>query len=398
MVQMSPKQLAFYRALFAPFHDSQLSLVPGRGSKGDLTYLDKRALSNRLDTVCGPFGWYPEYEATSRGYKCRLYILVPTSESVWTWIHKDDGAGFEEMGSTNRQTGQFEADVDNDEKSGYTNAFRRAAQDAWGIGRYLYKKGVPAWFDPNAKPEDALVPADIAAQNVSGSRQARSDYDDSPSKEVAAPDPVAASAPVASTPAQVSQQHAEAHEAMSDHGAEALAAKAARDAVLTPDPVERLDLPPAGRDVFAWMKNLENKFRTQLQNGMRNGAINRNLNPNQMYVWPQEAVNEICVEAVTYIKTLPTYGRRVRAYSVEPHAAGSSHFCVACPDRDCAAEHRRPAVAVEAGDDGQAVNPDRGRPGRSLRLSSFSPRSARSVPSARTLTATWARSPSRSRA
>ena len=43
-------------------------------------------------------------------------------------------------------------DADNDEKSGYTNALRRAAQDAWGIGRYLYNKGIPGFIDPNNLP------------------------------------------------------------------------------------------------------------------------------------------------------------------------------------------------------------------------------------------------------
>src|SRR4051812_25683074 len=140
---MTPLQLDFWRALCAPFPDNELSTVSGRGGK-TLTYIDKRALENRLDDVCGPFGWSPKYEATARGYKCELSILCPMGNGAWVWHAKEDGAGFEEMGSKNRDTGEWEADVDNDEKSGYTNALRRAAQDAWGIGRSLYKKGVPA--------------------------------------------------------------------------------------------------------------------------------------------------------------------------------------------------------------------------------------------------------------
>ena len=143
-VRMAPHQLAFWQELLAPFHPDELSEVPARGNKKILTYIDKRALSNRLDSVCGPDGWDVEYEATSRGYKCRLGILCPTPNGSAVWHHKEDGAGFEEMGSKNKETGEFEYDVDNDEKSGYTNAFRRAAQDAWGIGRYLYRKGIPS--------------------------------------------------------------------------------------------------------------------------------------------------------------------------------------------------------------------------------------------------------------
>lgn len=75
--RMAPHQLEFDRELLAPFHPSELSEVPARGGKKTLTYIDKRALENRLDSVCGPHGWKPEYEATARDYKCRLSILVP---------------------------------------------------------------------------------------------------------------------------------------------------------------------------------------------------------------------------------------------------------------------------------------------------------------------------------
>jgi hypothetical protein len=172
---MTELQAAFSHALLAPFRDDELSEVPARGSKKTLTYIDKRAIENRLDTVCGPHGWRPEYEATNRGYKCRLHILVPGPTATdngppsegrgWIWIAKEDGAGFEEMGKMNRETGEFEYDVDNDEKSGYTNALRRAAQDAWGIGRYLYKKGMPLWVDPATLPLEH-APARVSSPPV----------------------------------------------------------------------------------------------------------------------------------------------------------------------------------------------------------------------------------------
>jgi hypothetical protein len=74
-------QSEFYHALLAPFRPDELSEVPARGSKRILTYLDKRALENRLDTVYDTHGWYPTYEATARGHKCRLFILVPTADA-----------------------------------------------------------------------------------------------------------------------------------------------------------------------------------------------------------------------------------------------------------------------------------------------------------------------------
>ena len=75
-VKMAPHQLLFWQELLSPFPEALLSTT-SRGGKA-LTYVDKRAITNRLDSVCGPNGWFPEYEATARGYKCRLSILVPT--------------------------------------------------------------------------------------------------------------------------------------------------------------------------------------------------------------------------------------------------------------------------------------------------------------------------------
>ena len=57
---------------------------------------------------------------------------------------------------------------------GYTNALRRAAQDAWGIGRYLYQKGIPAWLDPDARP--AGRPA--AGPDPARRRSPAAEYDD----------------------------------------------------------------------------------------------------------------------------------------------------------------------------------------------------------------------------
>lgn len=93
MVKLTAEQLSFWKELLAPFARNELSTVPKRGGKGDLTYLDKRALENRLDTVCGPHGWYPEYEATNRGYKCRLHILIRLPEVAPRWLLICPGSG-----------------------------------------------------------------------------------------------------------------------------------------------------------------------------------------------------------------------------------------------------------------------------------------------------------------
>jgi Rad52/22 family double-strand break repair protein len=139
---LSARQLQFFRALLAPFPAECYGVIP-RGGKS-LTYLKPRAIMNRLDEVCGPLGWTPEYTATPGGQKCRLKILCPDhTEDGWAWHCKDDGAGTEDMGK-NTADG-WERNEDDSEKSAYTNAFRRAC-GVWGFGRELYQEGVPNWI------------------------------------------------------------------------------------------------------------------------------------------------------------------------------------------------------------------------------------------------------------
>lgn len=274
-VKMAPHQLAFWRELLAPFADDDLSKVPGRGGKPDLTYLNKRSLSNRLDSVCGPNGWDIEYKPTNRGYTARLGILCPSfgDTDTWVWHYKEDGAGFEEMGSVNKETKEFEYDVDNDEKSGYTNAFRRVAQDAWGIGRYLYNKGIPTFLDPRAQattlpPVDNAMaaaskpPADLADKTtpVHDTRQAP-------------PEPAPATAPPAAD---------------------------------NRPKYDNFKIPPAGKSVFAWCKEMERSFETALFDGMSRDGEKEGWGK-QFANWDQTQVNTVCLGVIRYIRELPTY-------------------------------------------------------------------------------------------
>ena len=274
-VKMTPHQLEFWRELLAPFDAIELSEVPARGSKKVLTYIDKRALSNRLDSVCGPAGWDVDYEATARGYKCRIGILVPTGPNdTGVWHYKSDGAGFEEMGSKNKETGEFEYDVDNDEKSGYTNAFRRAAQDAWGIGRYLYRKGIPSFLDPNALPPQSasspLPPIDpgMAAASV-------------PPKELT--DRPAPSRPPAPAPATAPAPAANGQKTFDNY-----------------------KIPRAGKGVFPWAKGIEREFETQIVGGMRQEG-EANGWGGDFTAWDQPKVDQICMSAIKYVREMPTY-------------------------------------------------------------------------------------------
>jgi hypothetical protein len=183
-------------------------------------------------------------------------------------MHKEDGAGFEEMGHLNKQTGEWEADVDNDEKSGYTNALRRAAQDAWGIGRYLYKKGIPSFLDPNARAPESPAPAAVP------------------------------SAPPAAPPANP---------------------PAAQSRTTGGGDPRNFKIPPAGKAVYAWGKSMEELFETPICQGMF--AKGEKLGYGKVTSeWSQAQVNEICTDVIGYIKSLPNYKGQFDALDTPPTA------------------------------------------------------------------------------
>jgi hypothetical protein len=163
---VTPEQLSFWRELMAPFHPLELSEAPARCGKKTPTYMDKRALSNPLDSVCGPHGWYPEFEAVNWAYKCRPHILVPTGNGSWVFMHKQDGAGFEKMGSLNNTTGELEHDVDDDGKSAYANALPpRGPATPGDVGRHCCQKGMPTSLDPIAVVQPGGASAPVASRS-----------------------------------------------------------------------------------------------------------------------------------------------------------------------------------------------------------------------------------------
>jgi Rad52/22 family double-strand break repair protein len=251
MSVMKDHQLAFWRALLAPFHDHELSEVDGRGGK-KFTYVDSRALMNRLDSVCGPLGWDITYRETGRGYIARMGILCPTDEiDAWVWHYKEDGGGHE--GMTKKVAGENVEDTDNDEKSAFTNATRRVAQNAWGIARYLYRKGIPTFLDPNARPLTDPVAQPPAAP----------------------PDPA--------TPS-----------------------KAAQGGNGQQRPYDNFKIPPPGKPVFAWAKEMEKVFETRLTDGMAREGEERGWG-RTFADWNKEQVNTIATAAIRFIRELPTY-------------------------------------------------------------------------------------------
>lgn len=114
-------------------------------------YITARTAMNRLDDVLGPESWWDDYEPKENSVLCRLTVRLPDGST----LTKADAGGHAGM-----------ADAGDDDKSGYSDAFKRACVK-FGVGRYLYRDGVPAFVrDRNPAPD----PAD-AAPTPNGDKQ-----------------------------------------------------------------------------------------------------------------------------------------------------------------------------------------------------------------------------------
>lgn len=105
----------------------------------DLHYVTARTVMNRLDEVLGPENWWDEYLPGEDSVLCRLTIRL----SDGTTLTKSDAGGYAGM-----------ADSGDDDKSGYSDAFKRAAVK-FGVARYLYRDGVPSFSAPVPAPAPA---------------------------------------------------------------------------------------------------------------------------------------------------------------------------------------------------------------------------------------------------
>jgi len=136
--------------LKAPFNPIEVKWRIGSTS-GDkkkgmaLAYIDARNVMDRLDEVCGPFGWQSKFHLLEDDKRviCSIGIARPFGEHEWVW--KSDGAG--------------ETDIEA-EKGSISDAFKRAGVH-WGIGRYLYSSKSP-WVDivPRGKSY-AIAPHEV---------------------------------------------------------------------------------------------------------------------------------------------------------------------------------------------------------------------------------------------
>jgi hypothetical protein len=122
------QHLELFAALAAPFQHDEVR-TRSQGGR-NLHYITARTVMNRLDDVLGPASWWDEYIPQENSVICRLSIRLPDGST----LTKSDAGGYAGM-----------PDSGDDDKSGFSDAFKRAAVK-FGIGRYLYRDGVPRFI------------------------------------------------------------------------------------------------------------------------------------------------------------------------------------------------------------------------------------------------------------
>lgn len=120
-----------HEKLAKAFNDKELKFFPvaisnGKGKVG--SYIDARAVEDRLDEVMGPGNWQTSYRCIDPGDKAVECTLSLRIDGEW--------AGKADVGYPNDAK-----DADNPDKepwkAAYSDALKRAAVQ-WGIGRYIY--------------------------------------------------------------------------------------------------------------------------------------------------------------------------------------------------------------------------------------------------------------------
>jgi hypothetical protein len=147
------QHLELFAALAAPFEPDEIKVRSQAGRS--LPYITARTIMNRLDDVLGPSNWWDDYQPLEHSVICRLTVRLPDG----TTLTKCDAGGYAGM-----------ADPGDDDKSGFADAFKRAAVK-FGVGRYLYRDGVPkfARHDPKVRHD---LPASAPASSPPAARPA----------------------------------------------------------------------------------------------------------------------------------------------------------------------------------------------------------------------------------
>jgi Rad52/22 family double-strand break repair protein len=228
-----------FAALAAPFDASELKLRSQAGRQ--MPYVTARTIMNRLDAVLGPENWWDDFVPLEHSVICRMTIRLPDG----TILTKCDAGGYAGL-----------ADPGDDDKSGFADAFKRTAVK-FGVGRYLYRDGVPSFARDEPKNSARLEPN-------SGAGEAKP-------REVISPASASPPSPRAT-----------------EEGAGA---------------------PRTGRALFAWTKNQDGKFECGLLKHLNAWAKSQEF-PARMVDWDAEQVSQAYSEARNRLRGLQATGRR----------------------------------------------------------------------------------------
>jgi len=236
-----------FAALAAPFESHELKVRSQTGRQ--LTYITARTAMNRLDNVLGPENWWDEYVPSENSVLCRLTIRLPDGST----LTKCDAGGYAGM-----------ADSGDDDKSGYSDGFKRAAVK-FGVARYLYRDGVPTFVQERTAAPEAPAPAAVQAPSA-GSDAATSSGN-------------------GNGPAQGQGQ-----------------GNGQRSASGIPG-----NVPRTGKALFAWTKDQEQRYQVGLLKYL-NGWAKLQEYPPRMVEWDGEQVSQAYAEACRKLQSLENSG------------------------------------------------------------------------------------------
>jgi hypothetical protein len=226
------QHLELFAALAAPFTHDEVRVRP-QGTR-QIQYITARTVMNRLDDVLGPAGWWDEYVPQENSVICKLTIRLPDG----TILTKSDAGGYAGM-----------SDSGDDDKSGFSDAFKRAAVK-FGIGRYLYRDGVPRFVHEATQP---------------------------------------------SAPGPMPERSAHDHPAMHPPASGPQAARGGS---------ERQGAPQTGKALFAWIKQQDESHGLGLFKSVSEWA-SRHEFPERMVQWNNEQVHRAYAEAQALIHAPP---------------------------------------------------------------------------------------------
>jgi len=249
------------------------------------SYITARTVMNRLDEVVGPENWWDDYEHNEESVVCRLTVRLPDG----TTVTKCDAGGYAGM-----------ADSGDDEKSAYSDAFKRAAAK-FGVGRHLYGDGIPNFqrASRSARSEEARGTAQAAvAPGASSEPTAAADTlrrerrGPVAARSVQSEDPTARSVPVS------------VRESPEISGVETVAATAARSQRDDESGTREGFVPPrTGRALFSWAREIDQRSKIDLIRHLSAWGRHHEF-PDRIVDWDGEQVRCAYEEAVRKLSEL----------------------------------------------------------------------------------------------